>query len=466
MLFNSATFALFFPVVFAAYVSLNGRTRAQNALLLLASYVFYGWWDWRFLSLIWVSTAVDYVLARRIAATESQRSRRALLLASLAVNLGLLGTFKYLGFFIDSAVALLRTFGLDSGAPTLALVLPVGISFYTFQTLSYTIDVYRGKLEPTRDALEFALFVAFFPQLVAGPIERASNLLPQVAKARRITAARIDLGCYLLVQGFFKKLVIADNCALIANRIFDDYARYDGVALVTGVLAFSFQIYGDFSGYSDIARGLAAILGFDLMVNFRLPYLSLSPSEFWRRWHISLSTWLRDYLYIPLGGNRLGSARTYWNLLATMALGGLWHGAAWNFVLWGVFHGAILMAYRAVPGVESALRASRPRTVFAWVVMFGLTQFGWLLFRAESLDQIGYFLVNGSLWPRAGGGLLSLALVIWPLVVLDLWQWRRGNLLAGLALPPLRRGLLYAVQVGAIMLFGVRESIEFVYFQF
>ncbi|MBT8405679.1 MAG: MBOAT family protein, partial [Gemmatimonadetes bacterium] len=319
MLFNSYLFWAFFAVVLLLYRGL--KHRGQNRMLLVASYVFYGSWDWRFLSLIVFSTLVDYWVGLALAdPSATDRRRRRLVTVSLVSNLGLLAVFKYLGFFVDSAAALLEGLGLQANLPSLHIILPVGISFYTFQTLSYTIVIYRRKLEPTRDLLDFGLYVAFFPQLVAGPIERASHLLPQVLRPRRTTERQFREGLYCILYGLFKKVVIADNMALVVNHIFSQPpSTLNGLDTLVGVYAFAFQIYGDFHGYSLIAQGVARWLGFDIMDNFRQPYFAWSPQEFWRRWHISLSTWLRDYLYIPLGGSRTGG-RTR-NVLITMLLG-------------------------------------------------------------------------------------------------------------------------------------------------
>lgn len=336
MLFTQLTFWVFFAIVAALYVLLPHK--AQNRMLLVASYVFYGAWDWRFLSLILLSTGVDYVVGLKIGAEDHQARRKRLLAISLAVNLGMLGVFKYFGFFVSSFEALLAQFGYETDPFVLSIVLPVGISFYTFQTLSYTIDIYRRELEPSRDFLDFALFVAFFPQLVAGPIERARNLLPNIAAPRMLSWDALGRGAVLCLLGLIKKVVIADAIAPSVDAVYasPDPTRAD-VILATWL--FAIQIYCDFSGYTDIARGVAKMLGFRLMRNFAQPYFAVDPQEFWRRWHISLSTWLRDYLYISLGGNRGGAWTTYRNLMATMALGGLWHGAAWNFVLWGIYQG-------------------------------------------------------------------------------------------------------------------------------
>ena len=345
MVFDSVSFLFFLPLAVVAHWLTRGHLRA--ALMLLASYVFYGSWDWRFLSLIVVSTLVDFVAAIRIEqARESGKATKPFVLASLVTNLGILGVFKYTGFFVQSLADLLGALGVDADLPTLNIVLPVGISFYTFQTLAYTIDVYRGKLAAERRLLYFALFVAWFPQLVAGPIERASRLLPQLSAKRRFDAQLFSDGLLLILWGLFKKMVVADNAALIVNSGFDFAAGgpLTAAEAYLATAAFALQIYGDFSGYSDMARGTSKLFGVELLINFWHPYLATGPSDFWRRWHISLSQWLRDYLYIPLGGSRTGGVSR--NLMLTMLLGGLWHGAAWNFVLWGAYHGTLLVAER------------------------------------------------------------------------------------------------------------------------
>lgn len=391
MLFNSLVFLGFITVVFAVYPRL--RLRGQNVFLLVASYIFYGYWDWRFNFLLLISTVVNFWVGQRIHASSEQKQRELLLFISVAVNLGILGFFKYFNFFIDSAASLLAAIGLESNLPVLRVILPVGISFYTFQTMSYTIDIYRGKLEPTENFINFALFVSFFPQLVAGPIERAKNLLPQISKPRCITRENVLTGLNLVLLGFFKKVAIADTLAPIVENIFASPEGMSSGMLWTGVYAFTFQIYGDFAGYTDIARGIARILGFELMENFNAPYLSRNVTEFWRRWHISLSSWLKDYLYIPLGGNRRGRVRTYINLMITMFLGGLWHGAAWNFVVWGLLHGIYLAGHRMI------LRGNKPefswpRIFPGWAVdivkiflTFHLVALTWVLFRSPDFPS-------------------------------------------------------------------------------
>ena len=472
MLFNSLEFVVFALVFYNFYLHLGRWRVAQNGWLLAGSYVFYGWWDWRFLSLLLFSTVLDFYLGRKMLRCDDARRRKRLLWASLAGNLGVLGFFKYFNFFVGSAVDAANAVGVTLDPITLGIVLPVGISFYTFQTLSYSIDVYRGEVRPADSLLDFAVYVAFFPQLVAGPIERARTFLPQVQRPRSIDAGQLEAGVFLICWGFFKKVVIADNVAVIANAVFGDHHSYQGFDLLLGALAFTVQIYCDFSAYSDIARGLAKLMGFDLMVNFKLPYLSRSPSEFWRRWHVSLSTWLRDYLYIPLGGNRGGAGMMYRNLCITMLLGGLWHGAAWNFVFWGIFHGAILVAYRPFEGRFAPARTvvgRGGRALGAWAIFFSLTVFGWILFRASSAEQIGWFLThiaNGATSAKTVGYAYDLALFSAPLLLMQAFQYVRHDLLAAAKGPVVLRGGLYAAMLGGIFLFGARESIEFIYFQF
>ena len=339
MLFNSLDFAIFLPIVFLLYWFVAQKNlKLQNALIVLASYVFYGWWDWRFLSLIIFSTVVDYLIGQRLRTEDKQSKRKILLWTSVIVNLGFLGFFKYYNFFLENFVDAFSLFGMQINANSLNIILPVGISFYTFQTLSYTIDVYRKKLEPTQDFIAFSAFVCFFPQLVAGPIERATNLLPQFYKKRTFEYHKAVDGMRQILWGLFKKVVIADNCAEFANQIFNNSADMNGSTLVLGAIFFTFQIYGDFSGYSDIAIGTSRLFGFDLKQNFATPYFSRDIAEFWRRWHISLSTWFRDYLYIPLGGSRGGTWMKVRNTFAIFLVSGFWHGANWTFIIWGALN--------------------------------------------------------------------------------------------------------------------------------
>ncbi|HKX46709.1 MAG TPA: MBOAT family O-acyltransferase, partial [Planctomycetota bacterium] len=380
MNFDSPEFLVFLPAVVLAYALLAGRLRSRHALLLAASYLFYMSWSWRYAGLIAFSTLLDYAIALRLGREERTRSRHLLLLASLVVNLGLLGLFKYFNFFADSADGLVHWLGLDWELPHHQLLLPVGISFYTFQTLSYTIDVYWRRLEPERDLVRFALFVSFFPQLVAGPIVRAADFLPQLRADRDATAERVRWGLARIFRGLAKKVLVADLLASLAvDRVFAEPEAFGSLGLALALYAYAFQIYADFSGYSDIAIGAAALLGFRIPENFDRPYRARNVREFWTRWHISLSTWLRDYLYIPLGGNRGDKLRTARNLLLTMGLGGLWHGAAWNFVLWGVYHGVLLVLARGI--ARGGAPASAARVWFERAVCFHLVLFGWLLFR-------------------------------------------------------------------------------------
>ncbi len=474
MLFNSATFFLFFIIVLIGYFSFRNSYKIQNILLLVASYIFYGYWDWRFLFLIALSTVIDFYVGKTLHKEENSVKRKRLLFISVFANLSILGFFKYFNFFTENFIEILQLFGFQADAISLKVILPVGISFYTFQTMSYTIDIYRKKLKPTNDIIDFALFVSFFPQLVAGPIERAVNLLPQISKARLPKKEQIYAGIFLILWGYFKKVVIADNMGLLVDKIFTDYTSFQGLDLYIGIIAFSIQIYGDFSGYSDIARGIAKLLGFELMVNFRLPYFAVNPSDFWNRWHISLSSWLRDYLYISLGGNRNGTLKVYRNLALTMLLGGLWHGASWNFVLWGAFHGLILIIYRYFGFVKmpDSMRGMKFEAVIkrwsSMIIMLALTLFGWLIFRVDSLDQFQYFLKYMHFRPSAFTHdffmlLLSFSL---PLIVMQVFQHIKKDLLVVLRLPNILLIILFSLTLLSIFVYGAREASEFIYFQF
>ncbi len=473
MLFNSSVFVVFFAVLYLAYLGLRNRRVAQNRLLLLGSYIFYGAWDYRFLSLLLISTIIDYFIGRTMHGEEDPRRRKQLLFGSLLSNLSILGFFKYFNFFVDGFSGLAAALGIQADFPTLNIILPVGISFYTFQTLSYTFDIYRRKLEPTRDFLDFALFVSFFPQLVAGPIERAKNLLPQISQPRVLTPDQVNAGIYLVLWGYFKKVVIADNVAVMANQIFNGYEQYQGLDLLVGVLAFTTQIYCDFSGYSDIARGVAKLLGFELMVNFRLPYFALNPSDFWERWHVSLSSWLRDYLYIALGGNRGAPWFIYRNLLLTMLLGGLWHGAAWNFVLWGLYQGTILVLYRLLDRDPEhrdpwSGRYHPLRVLAKMGLMFCFTIVGWVIFRAGTVDQIVHFLTSWglALSPEIRAMALVLLAYTLPLFLVQLAQYVSRDLLIVCKLPaPLRVGV-YGLMLVGLAAFASHQKVEFIYFQF
>lgn len=474
MLFNSYVFVGFFLLVYALYLIVQRHHRTQNTLLLLASAWFYGYWNKWFLFLILFTCINDYTAALWIDRSTSARKRKRILIAAISIDLAVLGFFKYFNFFADTATHILGSIGLHADPITLKLILPLGISFHTFQAMGYTIDVYRRRLKPTTHFLDFCLFISFFPQMIAGPISMAYNLLPQVLRPRKITLAQVNAGLFLILWGYFQKMVVADNLAQVANRIFDNYGRYQGLDLVIGVLAFTFQIFCDFAGYSDIARGLAKLMGFELVINFKLPYFALNPSDFWSRWHISLSMWLREHLYIPLGGNRLGGWYTYRNLMLTMLLGGLWHGAAWNFVIWGGFHGLILVLYRLVGWDTDHLdpwgRGPRtyPMTGFKMLVMFCLTLIGWVIFRSRSVGQIGYILthVGFATSPESAGLAYNLLFFAVPLILIQLVQYRTRDLLALTKLPGILRTPVYAWMLMWIIVFGVRESTEFIYFQF
>lgn len=548
MLFNSLEFFVFFGVVYSLYLVLP--LRGQNTLLLVAGYVFYGWWDVRFLFLIAFSTTVDFWIGlmlaegrvpwrqRAIASgficsaalaflfvdwqmlfsgnkldlagvvrftdpvalsalvasvvfvtlanlTHDQvanmppaHRQRLMLFVTVFVNLTFLGIFKYFNFFIDSATIALSALGWNASLFHLHIVLPVGISFYTFQSLSYTIDVSRGLVKPTRRLQDFALFVAYFPPMVAGPIERARHLLPQLMAARRIRLKQISLGLWLILFGLFKKVGIADGLAVSVNAVFNSTGAVSTADVYLATVLFAVQIFCDFSGYTDIARGVSKLLGIELMINFNLPYFSKNPSEFWRRWHISLSSWLRDYLYISLGGNRKGEARTYLNLLATMTLGGLWHGAAWNFVLWGVYQGALLGLHRFfTQGIFSGSNTARTKDsqwVGAIKIIFFMVFvcYGWLLFRANSLDQIVLFSQSllglgtagvPSILPRpAIGSLLGLVL----LTALQFAEHMDGRMEVVRYWPkPLQAAVLAMVFIVLVM--GTSNvPVQFIYFQF
>lgn len=387
MLFNSVEFALFLPVAFLLYWLAFRRVRSQNLFVIAASYFFYGFWDWRFLGLIFVTTLTSYLGGLLI----ERGWRRLALWGNVAVNLGILCVFKYFDFFAHSFASVLRLAGMDADDVTLGLILPVGISFYTFQSLSYVIDVYRGKMTPTHDAAAFFAFISFFPQLVAGPIERAANLLPQFSRPRSFSYGQGVEGCRMILVGLFKKMVVADNCARVVDVIFEDYMALGGADLLLGAFLFTMQIYGDFSGYSDIAVGTARLFGIRLMQNFRNPYFSRSIGEFWQRWHISLTSWFRDYIYIPLGGSHGSKTRTAANTALVFMLSGLWHGANYTFIAWGAWHATLMM-----PRIIRGKKSQRGETVFREVPLMGMTfiavMLGWILFRADTITQAVHYI--------------------------------------------------------------------------
>ena len=478
MLFNSAIFFLFLPLVFTAYWLLRGRVRLQNLFVIAASYVFYGWWDWRFLILIAFTSAWSHVAGIVELNRWDKSPSKLILISSLIVNLGILGVFKYYNFFTNQFAVLLEQFGFKANMPSLAIVLPVGISFYTFQALSYTIDVYRRQLRPARDPFAFFAFISFFPQLVAGPIERATNLLPQFYSPRKFDYAAAVLGCRQMLWGFFKKMVVADNCARVADHFLNMDSQANGAAIWIGVLMFTIQIYGDFSGYSDIAIGCARLFGIKLMRNFAFPYFSRDIAEFWRRWHISLTTWFRDYLYIPLGGSRCGRWKQIRNTFAIFLVSGLWHGANWTFIRWGAFHALLFLPLlllgrnrkylsvvaedRALPGIGDLGRMT---------LTFLLATVGWAIFRAQSVAECFAWLGNMAMpWCFASVGKLPREFGVAcasTLILLSVEWFNRRKDFGFERLPAkkwMRWGLYYAVLVA--IAYGAPGSETFVYFQF
>ncbi len=487
MLFNSIEFAFFLPVVFLLYwIVMGGDGRAQNLFLVAASYFFYGWWDWRFLSLLFFSSCVDYFIGIGLRGSKYKRIRLPLLLLSIFVNLGVLGFFKYFNFFTESFAQAFTMMGRSFEPNRLDIILPVGISFYTFQTLSYTIDIYRKKLSPTSDVISFFAYVSFFPQLVAGPIERATNLLPQFYKKRSFEYKKGVDGMKQILWGLFKKMVIADNCAQLVNQVFENYADLNGSTLILGAVLFAFQIYGDFSGYSDIAIGTARLFGFDLMQNFAFPYFSRDMGEFWRRWHISLSTWFRDYIYIPLGGSRGSIWRKIRNTFVIFLLSGFWHGANWTFLAWGFLNACYMLPLLLQKTNQKNLNTIARGKVFPSIkellqmgLTFGLTVFGWIFFRAESLSQAFEYLsiiFSNSLFEvpyfieKETGIQILPKKIFLGLLMFSLMEWfGRENKYAieklGARWRSEFRYLLYYAIMLSIMLFGGEEE-QFIYFQF
>lgn len=484
MLFNSIDFAIFLPIVFILYWFVTFRSISlQNLLVVIASYIFYGWWDWRFLSLILFSTLVDFSVGRGLGKTTNQNTRKLLLWTSIVSNIGLLGFFKYYNFFLDNFINVFTFLGKEISANTLSIILPVGISFYTFQTLSYTIDVYREKLKPTQDFIAFAAFVSFFPQLVAGPIERATRLLPQFTARRNFEYSEAVDGMRQILWGLFKKLVIADNCAEYANLIFSNSSDYSGSTLILGALFFTFQIYGDFSGYSDIAIGTARLFGFNLMRNFNFPYFSRDIAEFWRRWHISLSTWFRDYLYIPLGGSRGSAGQKIRNIFIIFIVSGFWHGANWTFIAWGALNAIYFLPLLLTKNNRKHLDNAADGKIFPSlketlmiVLTFGLTVFAWIFFRAESIPHAFSYIseifsasvISLPNFPGRAKAITTIILVL--LFVFVEWIGRDGQYAIeniGAKFKRIPRWSIYTVLVLVIYFMGnFSESIEFIYFQF
>ncbi len=478
MLFNSLDFAVFLPIVFFLYWFVaKENIRLQNLLIVLSSYFFYGWWDWRFLALILFSSIVDFTIGVLLSRVKGIFNRKSLLWTSIVINLGFLGFFKYYNFFLDNFVNAFSLFGNEIQVNGLNIVLPVGISFYTFQTLSYTIDVYRGKLEPTHDFTGFSAFVSFFPQLVAGPIERATNLLPQFYKKRTFDYTQAVDGLRQILWGLFKKIIIADKSAEYVNMIFDNAGDYSGSTLVIGAFLFAFQIYGDFSGYSDIAIGTSRLFGFDLMRNFAYPYFSRDIAEFWRRWHISLSTWFRDYLYIPLGGSKGGTAMKVRNTFIIFVVSGFWHGANWTFIVWGFLNAIYFLPLLLTNNNRNHLDTiSKDRWLpnisesLAMISTFGLTLLAWVFFRADSISHAFTYL----------GGIFSASLFsppelfpVFTLIMIAIfvaieWLGREEPFaIAKLGLTWKRsyRWATYFILIATLFVINSEEQ-QFIYFQF
>ena len=470
MIFNSVRFFPFLAVVLVAYYALSKRWRWQNLVLLIASYVGYALWDWRFLGLLIAVTVVNYAAGWAIGRPGERRKRLWLGLA-IAFDLCVLGLFKYFNFFGSSLTSLLSQVGLTAGPLTLKLILPLGLSFYIFEAITYPFDIYRGTLAPTKRPLDFALFVAFFPTVVSGPVERASHMLPQFQAPRNVTSDKVSEGLWLVIWGFFQKMVIADNLGLIVDKVYGNYHQYHGLDIVIAILAFTVQILADFGGYTDIARGVARLLGFDLVLNFNVPYFAINPSDFWQRWHISLSSWFRDYVYIPLGGNRKGRIRTRINVFVTMVLCGLWHGAAWTFAVWGAWHGLLQVAYsllgkggrstdRTIRSVDSILNIGS-RTCLLVI----LVACGWAVFRASSFSQVSYLFTHIGL-----DGSDTTAQSLWrsfcftaPLVVVQILQLRSSGFAFILDRSPWVRGMAIGLCGVGIAIFSPHQISRFIY---
>jgi alginate O-acetyltransferase complex protein AlgI len=472
MLFNSLNFFCFLPIVFVLYWSVRTNLRVQNIFLLFASYVFYGWWDVRFLTLIIASTAVDFILGKMMDTASSSVKRKLLIAISMIFNLGLLGVFKYYNFFIENFVVLSDRMGLSTNLVLLKIILPVGISFYTFQTMSYTIDIYRKKLKHTSDFIAFAAFVGYFPQLVAGPIERAAHLLPQLGEIRVFNSTNAANGLRQALWGFFKKVVIADAVAPLVDLAFSNPESYSSLALILGAVLFSIQIYCDFSGYSDIAIGISKLFGIELKQNFRTPYFSRDIGEFWRRWHISLSTWFRDYIYIPLGGSKGSTALKIRNTFAIFLVSGFWHGANWTFIFWGLINALLFIPLMLSKGNRKHLDHATLKDTHKIIWTFTLTTLAWIFFRADSLSEAMDYLQQII---RADGGLSltvkpSLLLFITLLIIGD-WLGRKNDF----ALSFLTQGVLsktapariaiYMTLAYLILLYSGGQQ-TFIYFQF
>ena len=476
MLFNSYIFLVFLGIVLPLYYFLPSKFK--KLFLLVSSYTFYGYWDWRFTSLLALSTIVDFVIGSRIFIIKNRGKRKKLLVTSLIVNLGILSIFKYFGFFVDSFSSITQLFGSNLDYLHLNIILPVGISFYTFQTMSYTIDIYRRKMEPTNSIIDFAVFVAFFPQLVAGPIERARNLLPQIQKLLKPTKEQISQGIVLIITGLFTKVMIGDTSGRIVDQIFSKPEIYNSPELIAGLTLFSIQIYADFSGYSSIARGVAKLLGIELMKNFEQPYLSSNITEFWRRWHISLSSWLKDYLYFSLGGSRKGKNRTYVNLMLTMLLGGLWHGSSWNFVIWGGLHGVYLGLHKLMLGKEKPKERYQFDNILGLikyisktVITFILVLITWLFFRASEFETIQIFFFKMVNWEPSDFTnrliiITSSFLLITLVIDFFMYYTKKHTFILAVKNKTISFGILTAIFLTTLLYMFQSDPLPFIYFQF
>ena len=472
MLFNSFEFAIFLPIVFLLYWFIFNKTiRLQNSFLLLVGYVFYGWWDWRFLFLIAFSTIFDFLIGIQLEKTIDLRKRKLLFAASCIVNIGLLGFFKYFNFFIENFISAFESIGYHVHPVTLKIILPIGISFYTFQSLSYTTDIFRKKMKPTTDFISFAAFISFFPQLVAGPIERAFNLLPQFSKKRVFDQKQAVMGMRQILWGLFKKIVIADTLATYVDQIFASYDTLPGSSLLLGAIYFAVQIYCDFSGYSSIAIGTAKLFGFTLMQNFNYPYFSTNVSEFWRKWHISLTSWFRDYVYIPMGGSRCGLGKTIFNTLFVFTLSGFWHGANWTFIIWGLLNGLFILPNLLFNKKNNQIISpvKKSLNIFKILVTFSLITFTWIFFRSNTISQAfeyinHMFSKSLFIYPIQHGMAITLPLIS----VLFLIEWLRKNeskLSEPVCLPTFLRWTVYLTLI-IICLAFFKQNQAFIYFQF
>ncbi|MGD0279578.1 MAG: MBOAT family O-acyltransferase [Smithella sp.] len=479
MLFDSIEFLIFLPTVFLLYwFVFQKNLKLQNLFILIISYLFYGWWDWRFLSLILLCSEINYLAGVSLASQENKKNRKLILVISCVASLALLCAFKYFNFFIDNFINAFALAGIHLQARTLHIILPVGISFYTFKALGYTIDVYKRKLEPTRDIIAFFCFVGFFPQLLAGPIDRTTNLLPQFYIKRTFEYDKAVDGMRQILWGFFKKVVIADNCVEYVNQIFANYETLPASTLVLGAVFFSFQIYGDFSGYSDIAIGTSRLFGFRSVRNFSVPYFSRDIAEFWRRWHISLTSWFRDYLYIPLGGNRGNKYQVVRNTFIVFLVCGFWHGANWTFIVWGLINALyflpLLLLGKNRKNIDTVAQGKILPTIkelFQIVTTFSLATLAWIFFRADSLSQA--FSYIGNLFAKSliaypeysGGGKLILPLLLIMILILAEWLQRdKQHGLENLKMHPVLRWIIYYCITLIIFIFGCPH--QFIYFQF